>query len=213
MIRVGEESGYSNKVYYRYTCEKCGFHSHWIAYIFQDLPARTGDSAVLPPKLVACLEQTRALLSGKRAASRDENSIYSLFRKAEACPNCGHNPSWLPVHKLFSKNAEKYNRETPMLSEPEVVFCGAPPEETEDLLASPCKLNILHDGELTEMNAPPAFFCLNGKSLGRANGSLSYSCITNFKDNVITVENVTGIPLLTFYLCAHSGAGMRVRYG
>ena len=42
MIRVGEESGFSNKVYYRYTCEKCGFRSHWITYTFQNLPARDG---------------------------------------------------------------------------------------------------------------------------------------------------------------------------
>lgn len=213
MISFGEGNGFSNKVYYRYTCEKCGFHSHWITYIFQELSARTDDSAVMPPKLSACLEQVRTLLSGKRAANRDDYAIYNLFKKADACPRCGHVPSWLPVQKLFSKSAEKYNHETPMLSEPEVVFCGAPPEETEDLLASPCKLNILHTGELTETNASPAFLCLNGKSLGSANGSFLYSDKTNFGGNVLTVENVTGLPLLTFYLRAHSGAVMRVRYG
>ncbi len=213
MIKIGEENGFSNKVYYRYTCEKCGFHSHWLTYTFQNIPARTEDSAVLPPKVSACLEQARALLAGKRAVSRDDYTIYNLFKKAETCPRCGYVPSWLPVQKLFSKNAEKYNRKTSMLSEPDVVFCGALPEETEDLLSSPCKLNILHVGELTETNAPPAFLCLNGKSLGSANGSFAYSASTNFGDNVLTVENMTGTPLLTFYLRAHSGAEMRIRYG
>ncbi|MEN6594623.1 MAG: hypothetical protein ABFC31_06750 [Clostridiaceae bacterium] len=213
MIRVGEESGFSNKVYYRYTCEKCGFHSHWITYMFQDLPAGTNGPVVLPPKVSACLEQVRALLSGKRAASRDDYTVYNLFKKAETCPRCGHVPSWMPVQKLFSKGAEKYNRETPMLSEPEVVFCGRPPAQQEDLLVSPCKLNILHAGELTETNAAPAFLCLNGKSLGSANGTFAYSATTSFGDNVLTVENSSSVPLLTFYFCAQSGAEMRIRYG
>jgi hypothetical protein len=213
MIRIGEENGFSNKVYYRYTCEKCGFHSHWITYTFQELSAGTIDTAILPPKLSACLEQTRALLSGKRASNRDDYTIYNLFKKAETCPRCGHVPSWLPVQKLFSKSAEKYNRETPMLSEPEVVFCGAPPKEELDLLERPCKVVITHEGGVTEVNAPPAFFWVNEQSLGTANGSFAYQTQTSFGDNVITVRNVTGIPLLTFYLRAHSGAEMRIRYG
>ncbi|MEN6340720.1 MAG: hypothetical protein ABFD03_11375, partial [Clostridiaceae bacterium] len=32
-------------------------------------------------------------------------------------------------------------------------------------------------------------------------------------DNVLTVENSSSVPLLTFYFCAQSGAEMRIRYG
>lgn len=212
MIRIGEENGFSNKLYYRYTCEACGFYSHWITYTFQDLIAGRNGPVVLLPEVSACLDEVRALLAGRRADCRANNSIYSVFQKAKKCPRCGHAPSWLPVQKRLRRSAEKYNARVPMLSEPEVVFCGRPPVETQDLIQTLCQINIQYKCGILEAISPPLFFCLNGGTLRRANDSFNSCMETNYGDNVITIENIVDVPLVTFYFRAQSGAEMRMRY-
>lgn len=218
----------SDHIYYRYTCEKCGYHSHWITYILVGSATQTvtfldnqnsvaeklRDDAQrsLQGRMNQYEAEIRECLAGKRADSRDDYTIYHIFKFAETCPCCSHRPSWLPVQKLFRKKAEKYNAETPVLSEPDVVFGGERPEDDEDLLERPCAVTLVHAAAISSVNALPTWIYLNDTSLGEAGGGFSYRVQTRFADNLITIRNPAGMALLTFYFKAESGGTMTVRY-
>ena len=228
MIKRVMSSVKEDNVYYRFTCEKCGYHSHWITYTVVGSASRmvnfmdnqSAMAAQLQGAAVQSLQgrmrvyevQIRECLAGKRADSRDDYTIYNVFKLAEKCPRCSHQPSWLPVQKLFRGKAEKYNAEIPMISEPDVVFGGERPEDDDGLLDNPCGLTIWHAPALTSMNALPTWIYLNDVSMGEANGEFTYHTKTRFTDNLITIQNVSGMALLTFYFNAESGGAKQICY-
>ncbi len=217
-----------DNIYYRYTCEKCGFHSHWITYTVVGSACRTVSFTENQNALAALLQngaqqrlhgsmrmyeaQIRECLAGRRADSRDDYTIYNIFKLAEKCPRCGHQPSWLPVQKLFRAKAEKYNAQTPMLSEPDIMFGGERPEDDDGLLDKPCALTICHAQSVTSLNALPTWIYLNDVSLGEANSGFALNVQTRFADNLITIQNESGMALLSYYFTAESSGAKMIRY-
>lgn len=225
MIKRILSTGTSDRIYYRYVCEKCGYNSHWIDYQVVSgfsAAAHSGDANAVAAKLSSDSQryldakmdglenEIKECLNGKQAASRDDYSIYHVFKLAEKCPKCGHIPSWLPVQKLFRKNAGKYNAATPVVSEPDVIFGGKKPADVCDF-DDPCHIEIT--GNTVTFGAATASFFLNGIYLGEYRNGTNFYAETRFADNLISVrDSAGGAILLTFYFPAQSGETVRYQF-
>lgn len=220
MIRYQSPERYANRLYYRYTCEQCGFHSHWMMQYFRDLPscAEVGfgpgsePGSPVPYHFKRLDIMLQHILEGRRAVRRTDSLVYDVLARARKCPKCGHQQSWFPVQRLFTFSANRYNRKHPMLSEPDIVFCGNSPQEEFDLLEKPCSITVVHHAEASEANEPGTYLCINEMTKGKAYGSFYYTQDTRFGDNVITVRSLSGIVVLTYYFRAESGAGIKIYY-
>ncbi len=226
MIKRTLSTGTSINLYYRYTCEKCGYNSHWIEHRLysgasesitfrneQNLQAvADGLSADAKNRLEASISfleaEMRECFDGKQAGTK-RSELINVFRAAQNCPKCGGAQSWFPVQKLMQRAADKYNAATPVLSEPDVLFGNEIPEESHDLSA-PCRIEIIVNAPT--FSATSAWMALNTQSLGEFRNGTVFTAQTGFKDNILRVTNLLGTQLLAYYFEAKNGESIKLRF-